>query len=103
VERALALYAIIAWRLLWLTYRARLAGDSPCGEALEEREWRVLLAMSHIQRVSEPTLGEAVRLIAMLGGFQGRKGDGDPGVKTIWRGWRRLMDFVLAYQTLATA
>ncbi|HEU0302203.1 MAG TPA: IS4 family transposase [Longimicrobium sp.] len=103
LERALALYSIIAWRLLWLTYRARLAGNSPCGEALEEREWRVLLAMSHIQQAGEPTLGEAVRLIAMLGGFQGRKGDGDPGVKTVWRGWRRLMDFVLAYQTLASA
>lgn len=103
LERALALYSIVAWRLLWLTYRARLAGNSPCGEALEEREWRVLLAMSHTGPVGEPTLGEAVRLIAMLGGFQGRKGDGDPGVKAIWRGWRRLMDFVLAYDTLAVA
>jgi hypothetical protein len=103
LERALALYSIVAWRLLWLTYRARLAGDSPCGHALEEREWRVLLAMSRIKQASEPTLREAVRLLAMLGGFQGRNGDGDPGVKTIWRGWRRLMDFVLAYDTLATA
>lgn len=103
LERALALYSIVAWRLLWLTYRARLAGSSPCGEALEEREWRVLLAMSRTQRMREPTLGEAVRLIAMLGGFQGRKGDGDPGVKTIWRGWRRLMDFVLASEMLAAA
>lgn len=103
LERALALYSIIAWRLLWLTYRARLAGNSPCGEALEEREWRVLLVMSRAKRVNEPALGEAVRLIAMLGGFQGRNGDGDPGLKTIWRGWRRLMDFVLAYETLSLA
>lgn len=103
LERALALYSIVAWRLLWLTYRARLAGNSPCGEALEDREWRVLLAMSRMKQASEPTLREAVRFIAMLGGFQGRKGDGDPGVKTIWRGWRRLMDFVLAYETLAPA
>jgi IS4 transposase len=103
LERALALYSIIAWRLLWLTYRARLAGSSPCGEALEEREWRVLLVMSRIRRPSPPTMREAVHLIAMLGGFQGRKGDGDPGVKTIWRGWRRLMDFVLAAETLSAA
>lgn len=103
LERALALYSIVAWRLLWLTYRARLAGDSPCGQVLEEREWRVLLAMSRRNQASEPTLREAVRLVAMLGGFQGRKGDGDPGVKTIWQGWRRLMDFVLACDTLAAA
>jgi Transposase Tn5 dimerisation domain len=26
----------------------------------------------------------------MLGGFLGRKGDGDPGWMTIWRGWDKL-------------
>jgi hypothetical protein len=33
-----------------------------------------------------------VRWIAQLGGFLGRKGDGEPGVKTIWQGLRRLHD-----------
>lgn len=33
-----------------------------------------------------PTLNEVVRLIARVGGFLGRKGDGEPGVKTIWQG-----------------
>ena len=31
-------------------------------------------------------------MIASLGGFLGRKGDGEPGVKTIWLGLRRLHD-----------
>ena len=35
---------------------------------------------------------EAVRMIAYLGGFFGRKSDGEPGVKTIWSGVRRLHD-----------
>jgi hypothetical protein len=34
-----------------------------------------------------------VRLIAGLGGFLGRKGDGEPGVKTIWLGLQRVTDF----------
>lgn len=33
-----------------------------------------------------PTLNDVVRLIAQVGGFLGRKGDGEPGAKTIWRG-----------------
>jgi hypothetical protein len=33
-----------------------------------------------------PTLRQAIRWIAQLGGFLGRKGDGDPDVKTRWRG-----------------
>jgi hypothetical protein len=34
-----------------------------------------------------------IRLIAMLGGFLGCKGDGEPGVKTIWLGLQRMVDF----------
>ena len=35
---------------------------------------------------SPPTLNEVARLIAQIGGFLARNGDGDPGVKTIWKG-----------------
>lgn len=102
LDRALALYSFVAWRLLWLTYRAREASESPCTEALEEEEWRVLLAVSGVRQPrGPPTLQDAVRRIAGFGGFQGRKGDGNPGVKAIWLGWRRLMDFVFAAQAVA--
>jgi hypothetical protein len=103
LDRALALYSFVAWRLLWLTYQARQAGASPCSEALEEDEWRVLLAVSGVrqQQRGPPNLRDAVRRIAGFGGFLGRKGDGDPGVKALWQGWRRLMDFVLAARALA--
>lgn len=30
--------------------------------------------------------------IAQLGGFLARKGNGEPGIVTIWRGWQRLTD-----------
>jgi len=39
-----------------------------------------------------PTLGEAMRLVAKLGGFRGRKGDGHPGATVLWRGLNRLAD-----------
>ncbi len=39
-----------------------------------------------------PTIRQAVRWIAQLGGFLGCKGDGEPGVTVIWRGWQRLQD-----------
>jgi hypothetical protein len=38
------------------------------------------------------TFREAVRMIASLGVFLGRKGDGEPSVKTIWLGLGRLHD-----------
>ena len=36
---------------------------------------------------------KSVRLVARLGGFLARKGDGEPGVKTIWLGMQRIIDF----------
>jgi hypothetical protein len=38
------------------------------------------------------------RSIAKLGGFLGRKGDGDPGWLTIWRGWQTLMVLARGYE-----
>ena len=39
---------------------------------------------------SVPSLSEAIRMIAKLGGFLGRKSDGEPGTETLWRGLLRL-------------
>ncbi|MER2541310.1 MAG: IS4 family transposase, partial [Azonexus sp.] len=40
-----------------------------------------------------PIIRELIRLIAQLGGFLARKGDGEPGVKSLWLGIQRLRDF----------
>lgn len=95
IEMALATYSIVAWRLLWLTYQARLHGEESCESFLEEHEWQSLCATIHKKSPppeKPPSFREAVRMIASLGGFLGRKGDGEPGVKTIWLGLRRLHD-----------
>ena len=45
-------------------------------------------------------LRQAVRWIAQLGGFLGRKSDREPGVKTLWRGWMRLIDITATWSIL---
>ena len=35
-----------------------------------------------------------IRSVATLGGFLGRKGDGEPGTQTLWLGLQRLDDIV---------
>ena len=85
---ALATYSIVAWRLMWLTYRARLAPDDSCATVLQPVEWKLLRRKFEPKSRSKkpPTLRQAVRWIAQLGGFLARTGDGEPGVKTLWRG-----------------
>lgn len=102
MKRALALYSIIAWRLLHMTYYVRAEPDAPCTVILEEDEWKALnlvrLGKKRTDPLQPPTVKEAVRQIAGLGGFMGRKADGDPGVKSIWTGFRRLMDITHGYR-----
>jgi hypothetical protein len=95
LQRFLALAQVVAWRLLWLTYLGRGRPDLPCTVAFEAYEWKALYAF--IQRTAllpaePPTLQQATLWLAQLGGFLARKADGYPGVKVLWRGWRRLID-----------
>jgi hypothetical protein len=103
LRRCLSVDAIVAWRILFLTKAARACPDLPCTEVMREEEWQVLFVMTHPGTPlppSPPSLREAVRGIAALGGFLGRKGDGEPGSITLWRGYRRLSDFLLARHQL---
>ena len=33
-------------------------------------------------------------MLVQLGGFLARKGDGDPGIKNVWRGYQALHNYV---------
>jgi len=90
----IATNAVVAHRLVELTYASRLRPEASATEILSDAEWKALYIK--IKRTIElpkqpPTLREATRWIAQLGGFLGRKGDGDPGPTTLWRGWQVLM------------
>jgi hypothetical protein len=106
IQRALATYCIVAWRLLWLTYEARQHPDAPCDQVLETHEWQALYCHFHKTPhppPEPPTLRQAVRWIAQLGGFLARKSDGEPGVQTLWQGLRRLHDMADMWQLLHPA
>lgn len=103
LQRALAVYCVVAWRLLWLTYEARQQPDEICTVMLAPHEWQALYCTIHqtpIPPTTPPTLRQAVRWIAQLGGFLARTGDGEPGVQTIWRGLRRLDDIAMTWMLL---
>lgn len=99
----LALDLVVATYLLGLTWQARVAADASVEGWLEREEWEAL--MVHAAGGGEPpetppALGEAVRLIAKLGGFLARKGDGNPGPEVLWRGLSTLRVLTEAWRML---
>jgi hypothetical protein len=73
---------------MWLTYKARLTPDESCQTVLEPAEWKILRRKFGPKNRSQkpPALRQAMHWIARLGGFLARKSDGEPGLKTLWRG-----------------
>ena len=96
----LAIDMVVAWRICHLTKLGRDVPNLPADVHFDADECKVLLAY---RRQSRPkthgkrqprsaevlTMHEAIRLIAKLGGFPGRKSDGEPGTETLWRGLQR--------------
>lgn len=100
LKPCLALYLIVAWRVMQLTMLSRAQPEMRCDLVFEEAEWKAVWTIVKRQPppTKPPSLAEMVELVAQLGGYQGRKHDGPPGPKSIWIGLRRMRDFAAAYE-----
>ena len=94
LEKALSLYSIVAWRLLQLTYLARDAPDTPAEEAISVFEQDVLELYT---RKPVKTVRDVILAVAKLAGFVSVPSAPNPGVKTLWQGFRKLQDMTAGY------
>ena len=102
---ALAIYMIIAWRIHTITMLSRAHGSASCEMLFSDKEWKTIYMMQQKSKppTQPPSLNEITRMLAQLGGFLARKGDGEPGVKNIWRGYRALHNYVDALEVAEVA
>ena len=92
IESLVAVLAIVAVRLLNLKFLARAQPD----QVVEVKLFGAAAIKLVEKRFGAPEQGhwtyrELLRAIARIGGFIGRRSDGEPGWQNIWRGWQRLM------------
>jgi hypothetical protein len=103
IETCLAIDMVVAWRIFHLAKLGRETPDVPCTIFFEEAEWKALVAyITQNPKPPEkpPTLREALHMVATLGGFLGRKADGEPGTKSLWLGLQRLDDLSSMWKLL---
>jgi Transposase Tn5 dimerisation domain len=98
---ALASYLIVAWRMHAISRLGRAYPEVSCEGVFAAPEWQTIYTMQAHRPPPQvpPPLREIVRRLAHLGGFLARKGDGEPGVQTLWQGYQRLQDFLYALDT----
>ena len=104
LHRCLVLASVVAWRILLASRLARTDPDLPCSVLLADDEWRALACRS-LQTPAPPSeppsLRQAVRWIARLGGFIGRTSDREPGPTTLWRGFLALAELTSMFRLLS--
>lgn len=99
LERALMLFMVVSWRIARLMRLGRTCPDLEAELLFERDEWEAAFILNKRRPPkAAPPLNEVVRLVAALGGFLGRKCDGEPGVKTIWIGLQRVMEYAAGRQ-----
>ena len=101
LEAFVGLTSVVAVRLLQLKSLARTHPEVPA-QRVVPRAWLAMLKLARkgLNRVYDLTVGQFYREVAKLGGFLGRKSDGQPGWITIWRGWEKLNTYVLVASKL---
>ena len=103
LKRVLMMDMIVAWRVMFLGQVAQEKPDDDVEQWLLESEWKVLwhyMNPGQPPPQDPPRLRSVVRWIGQLGGFIGRKSDGEPGPIVLWRGLQRLNDLTRAYELL---
>jgi hypothetical protein len=93
-----AVYLIVAWRVLYLVRLGRECPDLPCDTLLMPDEWQSVwrVVKGEDPPKTVPSLGVMIQLIATLGGYIPRKNE-LPGAKSMWIGLQRMRDFALVW------
>ena len=105
LEACLAIDAVVAWRIHHLTYLGRTTPDLPCDAVFEDDLWKGVIVFRTRKPPpgKPPSLREMIRMIGGLGGFLGRKSDGEPGPETLWRGLQRADDIAIMFRGVREA
>lgn len=90
--RAVAMHAVIAWRIMLMTLLGREAPELSPDVLFSDLELRVLDAYAQRRRdLPAPTsLKNAVWIVAAMGGYLRRKSDPPPGHQLLWQGYIQL-------------
>ena len=99
LQRAVAINAVIAWRIMLMTLLGREVPDCDPELMYTDAELAFLRDYARKHDMAGPVrLGDAVGLVAHLGGYRNRRHDPDPGSQIMWTGCNRLSSAALGHE-----
>lgn len=95
--------SIVSLRILFLTYLQDVNKEANAKNAFTGDELNILLMLSNKKskkKLKKLTISHAINMVGKMGGFFGRKSDGNPGFATIWKGIKKLSEYVDSYKMI---
>lgn len=103
IENLASVLSIVSWHIFWLYQLGRNLPSLDANKIFDKITIEVLKKSASQVKVligKRLSIADALIIIAKLGGFLARRGDGNPGMINIWRGWRRLHDRIALMEAI---
>lgn len=101
MKSLIAVFMILAWRVLFTMMLGRVCGEMSCDDVFDEAEWKSVYKILNKKKAipkKAPSLKAFIEMVAILGGYVPNKNEEPPGVKVMWRGMSRMVDFAIAWE-----
>lgn len=101
MKALLAIFMVLSWRVMFTMMLGRVCSEMSAGDLFEASEWKSVYKILNKKKAlprKPPKLSEFIIMVATLGGYVEQKGGEPPGVKTMWKGMARMVDFSIAWE-----
>jgi hypothetical protein len=102
LEALIGLISVVGVRLMQLKTYAKLNPEAKVRNHIPAAWLDALKKLRKRIYLTDLTINQFFRELAKLGGFLGRKSDGEPGWQTIWRGFNKIQNLLQAIKILRT-
>lgn len=101
MKNLISIFMVLSWRVMFTMMLGRVCSDMSAGDLFESAEWKSVCKILDRKKAlprSPPRLGDFIIMVAILGGYVPGKETAPPGVKVMWKGMARMIDFAIAWE-----
>ena len=101
MKNLISIFIVLSWRVMFTIMLGRVCSDMSAGDLFEAAEWKSVCKILDKKKAlprKPPRLGDFIIMVATLGGYVAGKNAAPPGVKVMWKGMARMIDFAIAWE-----
>ncbi len=101
MKSLIAVFMVLSWRVMYTMMLGRVCSTMSCGDLFNEAEWKSVYKILNRKKAlprKPPLLGDFIIMVASLGGYVKKMSGEPPGVKAMWTGMARMIDFSIAWE-----